>query len=162
MSRLINNKYGITILVMIAIAYCTSQIAFSSSTDIDMYADTPGMFDMEVSEADLTQGRSLKSVNIDKLFWQDANNKDPFILRTISSLQSKRIQKQSVTNKVTKKRLPNLSGFIVGKESKLAVLNGKVVKEGQNIKGFQILQINEDGVQLSSHASHEYFILSVD
>lgn len=158
MSRLFNNKYGITILVIIAIAFCTRQIVFSSSTNVATYTDTPGTIDMEISEADLTQARSLKSVNIDKLFWQDANNNDPFITRTKSAPQIKGIKKQSIT----KSRLPKLSGFIFGKESKLAVVNGKVVKEGQNIKNYQIVQINADGVQLSSHASHEYFTLSVD
>jgi len=158
MSRLFNNKYSILVLVAIAILFCASIIVLPAATDINMSTDVPEMIDMHMTEAENNQARSLKSVDISNLFWNETYKRDPF-----SNKASVNSNNTSIANKdVSSNHLPKLTGFIAGTESRLAVLDGQVVGEGNAVNDYRVVNIDARGVQLSRGGKHVVLTLGVE
>ncbi|MBL4712448.1 MAG: hypothetical protein JKX75_08140 [Gammaproteobacteria bacterium] len=158
MSRLFNNKYSIAVLVAISIVFCVSKIVSSATSDEEVLSEIPEMLDMEMTDADKNQARSLKSVVVSDLFWKDINKRDPF-----SNKKRLRTNKASIANKeVSSKYPPRLTGFIAGATSRLAVLDGQIVGEGSAINNYRVVNIDAQGVHLTRGNKHVVLTLSVE
>jgi MSHA biogenesis protein MshK len=53
------------------------------------------------------------------------------------------------TRPATKTSIPTLTSILVGKERKLAVIDGRLMSEGENVQGIRVLKIYPDRAVVS-------------
>ena len=106
-----------------------------------------------------TSRDSINPVAISELFWNENPKRDPFsrsILIKIEQTNRRHISSTQKTRSVSKKtligKLPTLTGIIKGQDSNLAIIDGRIMKEGDRIRGFMLKKILSQSVKLIKHS----------
>jgi len=127
-------------------------------------------------EEERSQDTDIKLTNVEtsKIFWNDKPKRDPFSLHILKGDELKQALK-SATNqsnyskaksrsKANKrfKPPPILSGIVRGLDSNFVVLNGEIIKVGQIIKGFKVINIMNKSVKIKRQADARLFTLFLE
>lgn len=155
MKNLLNNRWFIVIISIGAILLLAHSLILPF-IDKPVYTDEAEVDDWmgsgQTTASDTSSSGSLKAVSTGKLLWNNRPQKDPF--NTYSSLnrqdlQTMQNQANAVTDDISYTQ-PVLDALVAGKISRFAVVNGTIVEEGDQITGFKIHRIEQDGVWLQS------------
>lgn len=153
MKRLFNNKITITAMLLVAGYTIYTNIVTPFMHTNDYASDRPDMFafDEEATEADAATQRFAKTaVNTSVLFWDDVPGRDPFThqMNSRKIAYKANVLRSQLKHQSGGKSIPHLTGFVAGTDSRLAVVNNKVVSIGQKVSGYTVLDINPQGVHL--------------
>jgi len=141
------------------------------NTGNDSFIDDAPYFEEEGSEAENTK---LTNVQTSKIFWNDKPKRDPFSLHILRGDELKRALKNATNSsnysnvksksKANKrfKPPPVLSGIVTGLDSNFVVLNGEIIKVGQIIKGFKVINIMNKSVKIKRQADARLFTLFLE
>ncbi len=169
MSRLFKSNWGVAILVCCAVYVVIRNVALPFMAHQEIDNEIPFLEAYE-SELDIANDiHSLKSVDVSMLYWNDSPSRDPFGQKRsiekgqITEVEKIRDQREAQTSsssnssntsidkaivKIDYKPVPKISGFVAGTESRFAVLNNRLVTEGQSIDEYLVLAITQEGVNL--------------
>jgi len=135
----------------------------------DSFIDDTPYFEEDDSKA---ENIKLTNVETSKIFWNDKPKRDPFSLHILKGDELKQAlksaTKQSIyanTRSKASKRFkppPILSGIVRGIDSNFVVLNGEIIKVGQIIKGFKVINIMNKSVKIKRQADARFFTLFLE
>lgn len=125
---------------------------FSDVEDPEYYLDAE-VDDSGAGNSEMAALQPGQSVLSGQLNWNTEAHRDPFS-RGHSPLVAESVVVVSVAGS-SLPVLPRLDALVAGPESLLAVLDDKIVREGDSIAGFRVARIDSDGVLLSAaNTSH--------
>ena len=101
---------------------------------------------------------SPNAVQIGRLSWQADPARDPFAPSGDLPVQGKDDPQVTRTNSLPS--VPRLNALVAGPRSLLAVLDDRIVREGERIRGYRVSTITRRGVRIT--AGNESVWLSVD
>ena len=158
MSRLFNSQAVILILVMFAMYIVYSNIVAPLMQEEEYAAERPDMLGFEEEEEQVVDAEShaLSPVDTNDLFWDDSPSRDPFIFHAKlkqGSVRSARKLRDSHDGGVSVQGGPRMAGLVAGVDSKLAVVDGRIIEVGDRIGGHTVLDINTRGVLLVDRES---------
>lgn len=160
------NNFIIVGLVLFAGYIVYTNIVAPLVTKDEVSADRPDMFGFEDEEVAVTSSDSHanEAVEISVLYWNDTPSRDPFIYQAALSKESlERARKIRTVGQVEKlPDRPKLTGFIAGVESRLAVIDNRVVEVGQQVGSYTVLDIDADGVHLVQRESRDRLKLKLE
>ena len=102
------------------------------------------------------QTRARQAVTTASVFWNSTPRRNPF---------SNKIEAKMTTGKqgtAHRSKPPALSGFVAGEQTRLAVINDRVVAPGDRIAGYRVTHIGAHGVQLVHTHSQQRVSLSLE
>lgn len=186
MKKLFNSPYFIVALVCVAGYFIYTNAIAPMISDSNAVEENPPEFiesldqQAEPSTIQHHQSLAIRSVDIKSLYWNESPKRDPFkpklkilkkdiaeavkIRKKIDKKAKKIVKKTKLDLKKQKHHLkpeilPVLSGLVSGSSTRQAILDGKIVSEGQNIKQFRIVAIEKNGVLIKSNRrGSEYFL----
>lgn len=153
MQNLLNNRWLIIALALLAVLMLVRSIMLSLNTGpvLDDYTDTYDWLENSGSgETVVTKPATLQTATTGDIFWNTHPRRDPFSPnRLIHSRDVRTIQYQAKTKSGDiSDRQPVLSALVAGQMSRFAIIDGKIVEEGDSIGKFKVGQIARDGVWL--------------
>jgi len=135
--------------------------------------DIPGM--ESTSQSIQLADHALKATDIKALFWINIPQRNPFssILKVkANEIEELRANHQAIVNEaksitteavsIEPEPIPQLSGLISSKHSRLAVVNGKILAEGDSIDGYQVIQIMSHRVKLKKLNTYDTLTLTLE
>ena len=153
MKNLLNNHWLIVALAIVAVLMLVRSIIqpFSSESGFE---DTTDAYDwLDNTDAEDQAGIKsvpLQAVSTSNIFWNTHPERDPFSPdRLINSHDVRAIQYQAEANSGDiGNRQPVLSALVAGQFSKFAIIDGKIMQEGESAGEFRVGRIARDGVWL--------------
>jgi len=161
--NLFNNRAFVIVLAVCSGLLMLRSLAapFLEQPDFDDVED-PEFFLAETDIDGITSDEPLiwradQSVLSGQLTWNDSPARDPFVRMAVGpGAVDLPVQ---VLPAATMDGLPRLDALVAGPKSLLAVLNNRIVREGDLIGAYQVTRIRPDGVRIASR--HETHWLSV-
>ena len=154
MKSLSSKRLVITALVVAAVYTVISNILpLFNGEDVAEYEPVE-MFAGEDGQPD-GQARARQAVNTASVFWVSTPQRNPFSNKIEAKMAS---GKQADSSRA---RPPALSGFVAGEQTRLAVINDRVVAPGDSIAGYRVTHIGAHGVQLVHARSRQPLSLSL-
>lgn len=152
---LFNNRWFVITLAVAAGLFMVRSVAapfleqpdFADAEDPEFYLDDPAQAEAE-AEAETPVRPSGQSVLSGALSWTNAPGRDPFTASDRQAVEQSRTLFQASTPDAS--RLPRLNGLVAGPESLLAVLDDRIVREGDRIGAFLVQNIEPGGVRLTA------------
>lgn len=152
MKRFLNSVWGIAVLCVIGIGLITWRVVLPLvGTTGDMgFASMDEEDDWLEEVEDIEAVRhTLTAIDVKSLKWNAAPARDPFaVQRDIDPAELTAVQTQLTTI-----RRPSLDALVSGSSSKLAIIDGELVGEGDRIGGYRVASIGVGGVRLLDEAS---------
>ena len=152
--KILNNRWSIVLLSFFAIAMIVRSLMpyFSASQTLTEEIDEYDWFgDSEIQQESVVSVSRLESVVTEALFWNTEPKRDPFGDKTLFSSGDARLiqgQANAKTGDISKAEL-ELSALVSGEISKIAVINGEIVREGDWIQLQRVNRIDKDSVLMS-------------
>jgi hypothetical protein len=158
MKNLLNNRWIIIGLSVTALFMLVRSIT-QPFLDKPEFSDDIGSYDWldDTSTASKSVSRStaLKSISNSTIFWNTHPRRDPFsqhVLINSHDVLAIQSQAQAKLGDIRDRQLI-LSALVAGPVSKYAVINGRIIQEGDRIGDYRVSQIVHDGVWLNSGAN---------
>lgn len=151
MKRLFNNRWFVIALaagalLLLARAIATPLLERPDFSDVPSPAFYPD--DLPVGSEPVTPEREAPgtgSVLGGRLAWDETPGRDPF-----SPPGALSTTLPSVRAAADEPPLPRLDALVAGPLSLLAVLDGRIVREGEHIGAYRVAQIGRDGVRIDT------------
>lgn len=166
MSRL-SSKNNLIIVGLVLVAGYTvyTNIVSPLLTTDQVSADRPDMFGFEDEQEEVeVVSNATTPVDTSVLYWNDAPPRDPFVyqadLKLASVQQARRLR--SLGQETHREDAPRINGFVAGEDSRLAVIDNRIVRVGQQVGGYTVLGIDAKGVQLIERESKKTLRLELE
>ena len=132
---------------------------YEAPTELEIVAAdavTSGI-DEGISEEDAVW-RAEQSVLSGQLTWNSAPRRDPFSYGRAEPLRVREIG--SGPTEPMADDIPRLNALVAGPHSVFAVLNDRIVREGDLLGGYQVTRIEPDGVRIASRWQSHWLSVS--
>ena len=168
MGKLLNNKYVIATMVLVALVALYFRVAqpimefmYPDSVGNQAVIEDLNTFEDVVSISDqasqLTPNNIASSrVNFSRLRWNENIQRDPFREDSSPSIKSPARTKFNSESPSTKRRLPGVSALVFSDELKFAVIDGEIYQEGDDFEEFKIRQISERSISLLNESKNQW------
>jgi hypothetical protein len=182
MEKLMKNKWVIIGLAAIAIYIVVQNIVIPllpKKKIVGEVIDMPGM--ENTSQTTSLANHAIKATDIKSLFWIDIPQRNPFssklkvktneirVLRENHQAIVSQEQKTTADTEIVAKipviqsqPAPKLSGLIAGKQSKLAIVNQRILAEGDIVDGYEVIQIMPNQVVIKDTKSSNSLVLTLE
>ncbi len=153
MQNLLNNRWLIVALTIAAVLMLARSLTHSlfSTPEFDDSADVYDWLEnTEPVSSAINSGTVPQTTSTGNIFWNANPGRDPFSrYKTYATKDTRAIQHQAkVKSGDIRGRQPILSALVSGQISKYAIVDGKIVTEGDSVGKFRIIAIVNDGVWL--------------
>ena len=148
MKKLLNNIWAVAGLAalgsLLVVARLVLPLLGGNDDPLD-YSDEED--DWLVDETELEVERmALTSVDASEITWIVAPYRDPFAKQqTLKQTDLHSVQEQLAK---TTRHQPRLDALVSGSYAKLAVIDGQIVAEGDQVSGYRVAQIGSSNVRL--------------
>ena len=140
---------------------------FSSVEDPEFHMEEDGPAELEVVASTGTASdvpdedaiwRAEQSVLSGQLTWNGNPDRDPFSGMTEAPVVTR--LSESTDNERMLSGIPRLDGLVAGPDSLFAVLNDRIVREGDVIGGYEVTRIATDGVRIASRVATHWLAVA--
>ena len=161
MKKLLNNVWAVAAMAALGGLLVVARLIaplLSGDEDFSDYADHEDDWLLDETELEVER-LALKSVDASEIAWIVAPSRDPFAKQqTLKQADLHSVQKQIGT---TARRRPRLDALVSGTYSKLAVIDGRIVAEGDQVSGYRVAQIGSSNVRLRDQLTDEIAHIAV-
>jgi hypothetical protein len=156
--NLLNNPWVIATLCLVAGGMVYMNVAppmFSDAAQLaDANVDTE---DWLVVEEQIQGTRyKLRAVDAIELTWNASPQRDPFTFAGTPAAAATIPDTAETTQKAPSQ--PRLTALVAGTDSRLAVVDGRIVAEGDSVSGHRVRQITPQGVLLETPRTQNIFL----